>query len=469
MSKKFMDRDFLLESKTAKRLYFDVAAQMPIIDYHCHIDPNEIAENRQFENITQAWLGGDHYKWRLIRSNGVPENEITGDADDRTRFQRFAEALPLAIGNPMYHWTHLELQRYFDFYKPLSEKTAEEAWQVCNARLQQEEMRVRGIIERSNVRVIGTTDDPADDLSAHEKIAADPEVSCKVVPSFRPDKAVSIDKPGFVEYIRKLSAAVQAPIENLRDLLQVMEQRISFFHEHGCRAADHGMDYVACLPATPAEADEILKTALSGQAITVAQAEKYKTVMMLFFGEQYARRGWVMQIHYSVFRNTNSKMFRALGPDTGFDCISNRECSRALADLLDLLCSRDSLPKTILYSLNPANNEFLGSLIGSFQGTEAAGKIQLGSAWWFNDTKTGMQKQLTDLANLSILGNFVGMLTDSRSFLSYTRHEYFRRILCNLLGSWVENGEYPADFEKLSRIVRGICFENANRYFGFNV
>ncbi len=469
MVKKFMDKNFLLETKTAQKLYFDYAEQMPIIDYHCHINPQEVFENRKFDNITQAWLGGDHYKWRMIRSNGIDEDEITGSADDRTKFERFAEALPLAIGNPMYHWTHLELQRYFGFTKPLSPLTSQEAWEVCNDKLNSDDMRVRSIITKSNVKVIGTTDDPSDSLEWHKKLMDEEDFDCKVVPSFRPDKMVNIDKAGFAEYIAKLSETAGKSIENIADLLSVTEERIDYFHSLGCRAADHGLDYVACVPATIKEADEIFKTALSGKKVSVEQAEKYKTVMMQFFGAQYTRRNWVMQIHYSVMRNTNSKKFALLGADTGFDCISAKECSIALASLLDMLNSADSLPKTILYSLNPANNEFLGSLIGSFQGTEAQGKIQHGSAWWFNDTKTGMQKQLTDLANLSILGNFVGMLTDSRSFLSYTRHEYFRRILCNLIGTWVENGEYPNDPVMLEKIIKGICFDNANRYFGFDV
>ncbi|MEE1279559.1 MAG: glucuronate isomerase [Oscillospiraceae bacterium] len=463
-----MDKDFLLETKTAKKLYFEYAADMPIIDYHCHINPAEIAQNRKFDNITQAWLGGDHYKWRMIRSNGVPEEEITGDADDRIKFQRFAEALPLAIGNPMYHWTHLELQRYFNFNKPLSAKTADEAWEVCNAKLQSEDMRVRSIIEKSNVKVIGTTDDPCDSLEWHKALKDEEGFDCKVVPSFRPDKMVNIDKDGFAEYIQKFSEVCGKNIESLADLLSETEKRIDLFHEMGCRASDHGLDYAVCTPATTKEADEIFKAALSGKAISVEQAEKYKTVLLLFFGAQYARRGWVMQIHYNVLRNTNAKMFKKLGPDTGFDTISKKECSAALAKFLDTLNTSDSLPKTIIYSLDPNDNEFIGTVIGAFQGTEAAGKIQHGSAWWFNDTKTGMQKQLTDLANLSVLGNFVGMLTDSRSFLSYTRHEYFRRILCNLLGNWVENGEYPNDPELLEQIVKGICFNNANAYFGFN-
>ncbi len=469
MSKKFMDKNFLLETKTAQKLYFDYAENMPIIDYHCHIIPAEIAEDRKFDNITQVWLGGDHYKWRLIRSNGVPEEEITGSADDRTKFQRFAEALPLAIGNPMYHWTHLELQRYFDFNKPLCAATAQEAWEICNAKLQSDDMTVRNIIRKSNVSVIGTTDDPCDDLKYHKALSEDSTFKTTVAPSFRPDKMVNIDKEGFVEYIAKLSETVGSEIKCVDDLLAAAQSRVEFFDKMGCRAADHGVDYVVCNLADDKEVDKIFKKALAGKEISVDEAEKYKTALLLFFGRQYAKRGWVMQIHTNVHRNTNTLMFNKLGPDTGFDCISSKECSLSIVKFLDALNKEGNLPKTILYSLNQNDNEFLGTVIGCFQGTEAAGKIQHGSAWWFNDTKTGMQKQLTDLANLSILGNFVGMLTDSRSFLSYTRHEYFRRILCNLVGTWVENGEYPNDKESLEKIIKGICFENAKNYFGFDM
>ena len=463
----FMDKDFLLETKTARKLYHDYAAKMPIIDYHCHINPQEIAEDRKFENITQVWLGGDHYKWRMIRSNGTPEEEITGSADDRTKFQRFAEAMPRAIGNPMYHWTHLELQRYFDFDKPLSGDTAEEAWNLCNEKLKEAGMSARGLIRQSNVKVIGTTDDPADNLEYHAAIAAEGIEDFKVVPSYRPDKAVAIYKPGFVEYIAKLGAANSVDIRTAKDVKKALAVAMDRFEALGCKAADHGMDYVKYRPADDKQVEKVFKKMMAGKAITMEEAEQYATAITLFCGREYARRGWVMQIHYCVQRNTSTRRFEAIGPDAGCDCISTRECSEALTALLNAMDKDNLLPKTVLYSLNPADNALLGSVIGCFQDTGAAGKIQHGSAWWFNDNKTGMQQQMTDLANLSLLGNFIGMLTDSRSFLSYTRHEYFRRILCNLIGGWVENGEYPADMDVLGKMVQDISYNNAKAYFGF--
>ncbi len=465
--KKFMDKDFLLETKTAKTLYHKYAASMPIIDYHCHINPAEIAEDRRFDNITQVWLGGDHYKWRMIRSNGVAEEEITGDADDRTKFQRFAEAMPRAIGNPMYHWTHLELQRYFGYNGVLNGNTAEEVWNLCNAKLKEDGMTARGLIRQSNVKVIGTTDDPVDTLEHHAAIAADPACDFKVVPSFRPDKAVNIYKPGFVDYIATLGKANGVDIHTVADVKAALTVALDRFEKNGCKASDHGLDYVMFRPASDEQVEAIFQKAMAGQAVTMEEAEMYVTALVLFCGREYARRGWVMQIHYNVQRNTNTRKFNTLGPDTGFDCINTYNCAEAVTGLLNALDVDGLLPKTVLYSLNPADNELLGSVIGCFQGTEAAGKIQHGSAWWFNDNKTGMQKQLTDLANLSLLGNFIGMLTDSRSFLSYTRHEYFRRILCNLIGGWVENGEYPADMDTLGQLVQDISYNNAARYFGF--
>ncbi len=465
--KAFMDKDFLLETETARTLYHDYAAEMPIIDYHCHINPQEIAEDRKFENITQVWLGGDHYKWRMIRGNGTPEQEITGDADDRTKFQRFAEAMPRAIGNPMYHWTHLELQRYFGFDKPLSGDTAEEAWNLCNEKLKEAGMSARGLIRQSNVKVIGTTDDPADSLAYHAAIAAEGIEDFKVVPSYRPDKAVAIYKPGFAEYIGKLGAANGIAIRTAEDVKKALAVAMDRFEALGCKAADHGMDYVMYRPADDKQVEKVFKKVMAGKAITMDEAEQYATAITLFCGREYARRGWVMQIHYCVQRNTSTRRFEAIGPDAGCDCISTRECSEALTALLNAMDKDDLLPKTVLYSLNPADNALLGSVIGCFQDAGAAGKIQHGSAWWFNDNKTGMQQQMTDLANLSLLGNFIGMLTDSRSFLSYTRHEYFRRILCNLIGGWVENGEYPADMDALGKLVQDISYNNAKAYFGF--
>ena len=465
--KAFMDKDFLLETETARTLYHDYAAKMPIIDYHCHINPQEIAEDRKFENITQVWLGGDHYKWRMIRSNGTTEEEITGDADDRTKFQRFAEAMPRAIGNPMYHWTHLELQRYFGFDKPLSGDTAEEAWNLCNEKLKENGMSARGLVRQSNVKVIGTTDDPADSLEYHAAISAEGIEDFKVVPSYRPDKAVAIYKPGFADYIAKLGAANGIDIRTAEDVKKALAVAMDRFEALGCKAADHGMDYVMYRPADDKLVEKVFKKVMAGKAITMEEAEQYATAITLFCGREYARRGWVMQIHYCVQRNTSTRRFEAIGPDAGCDCISTRECSEALTALLNAMDKDNLLPKTVLYSLNPADNALLGSVIGCFQDAGAAGKIQHGSAWWFNDNKTGMQQQMTDLANLSLLGNFIGMLTDSRSFLSYTRHEYFRRILCNLIGGWVENGEYPADMDTLGKMVQDISYNNAKAYFGF--
>ena len=462
----FMNDNFLLSNETAIKLYHNYAKKCPIIDYHCHINPKEIALDKKFENITEIWLGGDHYKWRMIRSNGVPENEVTGDASDRVKFQRFAEALPRAIGNPMYHWTHLELKRYFGFDKPLSAETADEAWEICNARLKEDGMSAKNIIKNSNVVMIGTTDDPIDSLEWHKKIAQDGDCAAAVLPSFRPDKAVNIEKAGFKEYIKQLAEVSGIDIKTAEDVKKALTLRLDYFCENGCKVTDHGLDYMCFSPAESDEVEAIFTRAMNGEAVSLADADKYRTAILLHLGKEYAKRNIVMQIHYNVQRNTNTAKFNSIGADTGFDCIATNECGRAVTGFLNALEVEGLLPKTILYSLNPNDNELLGTVIGCFQGPEARGKIQHGSAWWFNDTKSGMEAQLKSLANLSILGNFVGMLTDSRSFLSYTRHEYFRRILCNLIGTWVENGEYPNDENMLGTLVEDICYNNAKEYFG---
>lgn len=465
----FINDDFLLKNKTAKHLYHDYAKQMPIIDYHCHINPQEIAENRKFDNITQVWLGGDHYKWRLIRSNGIDEDEITGNADDYTKFKHFAQMLPKAIGNPMYHWTHLELKRYFGYDGILNPDTADEVWELCNKRLSEDSLSVCGIINNSNVAMIGTTDDPVDTLVWHEKIGKANFCNARVVPSFRPDKAVNIEKPEFAEYIGKLAESSGISISSFSDVKKALEIRLDYFCSHGCRASDHGLDFVPYEKASDSEIEVIFNKAISGGEISKKETEKYKTAILLFLACEYAKRGIVMQLHYGAQRNTNYKMFKRLGPDTGFDCISVEDCGEKITAFLNELENANSLPKTVLYSLNPHDNEMLDTVIGCFQGTEVAGKLQHGAAWWFNDTKYGMERQLESLANLSLLGNFIGMLTDSRSFLSYTRHEYFRRILCNMIGEWVENGEYPADEKSLEQIVKDICFNNAARYFNITL
>lgn len=468
--KPFIDEDFLLTNETAKTLYHEFAEKMPIIDFHCHISPKEIAENRRFDNITQVWLGGDHYKWRLIRSNGVSEDEITGcKTSDRVKFQRFAETLPRAIGNPMVHWTHLELKRYFGCNQFLTTETAEEIWNLCNKKLHEDSLSVRGIIKQSNVKVIATTDDPADDLCWHKKLHNDPTCDFLVVPSMRPDQALRVENPEFASYIEKLSRAAQMPIHSLEDLFAVLSARIDFFDSMGCRASDHALEYVFCRPEGTAKADSVFKKALNGEFLSTEEIEVYKTELLLFLGEQYAKHDWAMQIHYNALRNNRTNLYKLLGPDTGMDCIGTYACAEGLVAFLDALDTRCGLPKMILYSLNPNDNAMIDSVIGSFQDPGVRGKIQHGCAWWFNDTKAGMESHLISLANLSLLGNFVGMVTDSRSFLSYTRHEYFRRVLCNLIGCWVENGEYPYDKKLLGSIIKGICYENAKSYFCYDV
>ncbi len=462
---KFMTEDFLLETPCARKLYHEYAENLPIIDYHCHIPQKEVFEDRGFENITQVWLGGDHYKWRMIRTNGVAEDEITGSASDRIKFQRFAEALPLAIGNPMYHWTHLELKRYFDIDKPLTGESAEEIWNICNEKLQTPEFSVRSLIKRSNVAMIGTTDSPADDLHYHKLLAEDKAFDTKVLPSFRPDSVVNIEKAAFADSVKQLSAVVGFEIQNTDDLKKALTQRLDFFYAHGCRASDHGMDAVVFRKGTKAEIDAAFEKAMEKKPLTVEEIEMFRTDLLLHLGRENAKRNIVMQIHYGVQRNTNTKKFLTLGADTGFDTIAGGGDGLGLAKFLDALAVDNLLPKTIIYSLDPKDNELIDTIIGAFQEPDLPGKIQHGSAWWFSDTKSGMENQLKSLANLSILGNFVGMLTDSRSFLSYTRHEYFRRILCNFIGKLVDNGEYPEDYNALGKIISGISYENAKRYF----
>lgn len=462
-----MDKDFLLETETAQKLYHEYAAKMPILDYHCHINPQEIAEDRKFENITQVWLGGDHYKWRQMRSNGVEEKYITGDASDREKFQKWAETLEKAIGNPLYHWSHLELQRYFGYYGALNGETAEEVWNLCNAKLQEDGMSARNLIRQSNVTLVCTTDDPVDSLEWHEKIAADESFEVQVLPAWRPDKAMNLEKTDYLEYLKKLEVVSGVKIDSFASLIEALRIRMDYFAEHGCSVSDHGLEYVMYAPASEEEIEAIFAKRLRGEAVSRADELQFKTAYMVALGREYHKKNWVMQLHYGVKRDNNGMIFGKLGPDAGIDCINNYAPSSEMADYLNALAITDELPKTILYSLNPTDNAAIGTIIGCFQSEEARGKIQQGSAWWFNDNKQGMIEQMTSLANLGLLGNFIGMLTDSRSFLSYTRHEYFRRIMCNLIGGWVENGEYPADEKVLGRMVQDISYNNAVRYFGF--
>ncbi len=467
--KQFMDQDFLLSTESARQLYHDYAEKMPIVDYHCHINPQEIFEDRKFDNITQVWLGGDHYKWRQMRSNGVDERYITGDATDREKFQKWAETLEKLIGNPLYHWSHLELQRYFGYTGYLNGDTAEEVWNLCNEKLQQDSMTVRNLIRQSNVTLICTTDDPVDSLEWQENISAAETCEVKVIPEWRPDQPLNVEKPDFGAYIAKLSAASGVEVKDFASLKEALKVRMAYFAERGCNVSDHALEYVMYVPADDAEIDAILAKGLSGQAITKEEELKYKTAFMLFVAKEYNKLGWIMQLHYGCKRDNNAFMYQQLGPDTGFDCINNYAPSAQMADFLNALSASNEIPKTIIYSLNPTDNASIGTILGCFQGAGVNGKIQQGSAWWFNDHKTGMTDQMISLANLGCLGNFIGMLTDSRSFLSYTRHEYFRRIMCELIGGWVENGEYPNDQKALKAIVEGISYNNAVNYFGFDV
>ena len=467
--KQFMDENFLLSTETAQKLYRDYAAAVPVLDYHCHINPQEIYEDRKFENITQVWLGGDHYKWRFMRSCGVDEFYITGGASDKEKFLKWAECLGKAIGNPLYHWSHLELRKYFDYKGILNKNTAEEVWELCNKKLAEPSMTVRNIIKQSNVTLICTTDDPVDSLEWHKKIAEDDSFDVQVLPAWRPDKAMNIEKPTFLDYLNKLSEVSGVKITTFADLCKALSVRMDFFASMGCSVTDHGVEYVTYHPATDAEVEAIFAKRLSGATLSREEELQYKTAFMLFEGRQCAKRNWVSQLHYGCKRDNNTLRFDQLGPDTGYDCINNYAPSAELADYLNALIKTDELPKTIIYSLNPNDNQAIGTILGCFQDSTAVAKIQQGSAWWFNDHKTGMQDQMISLANLGNLSGFVGMLTDSRSFLSYTRHDYFRRILCDLIGNWVENGEYPADYETLEEIVKGICYNNAVKYFGFNL
>ena len=464
--KAFLDDDFLLTTPTARRLY-QVARSMPILDYHCHLDPKEIAQDRRFENITQVWLGGDHYKWRLMRANGVDEAYITGDAPDREKFQKWAETLELAIGNPLYHWSHLELRRYFGYEGVLNGDTAQEVWELCNQKLQEPGMSARSLIANSGVTLVCTTDDPADSLEWHQQLAQDSSFPVKVLPAWRPDAAMGLERPEYLDYLQRLGQAAGVEIRTYADLKKALLSRMAFFDKMGCRASDHALTVAVCQPASEEELERVFQKRLEGEPLTQEELAAFQTGFLRFVAGEYKRLGWVMQLHYGCRRNNNTRMFHKLGRDTGYDAVLQGTPSLEVAAFLDLLASQDALPRMVLYSLNPNDDEGLNSVIGCFQDGTPLGRIQQGSAWWFNDHKAGMVKQLTAFANGGLLGNFIGMLTDSRSFLSYPRHEYFRRILCELLGAWVENGEYPADWKVLEKMVRGVCYNNAVEFFGF--
>ena len=450
----FINDNFMLKNEPAKKLYAMVK-DLPIIDYHCHLSPKQIAENYQFKNAFDLFLGGDHYKWRQIRTNGVPEEFITGNADEYEKFKMFAKTLPRLIGNPLYHWTHLELKRYFDIDETLNEESCERIWNKVNECLAKPEFRAQELIRRSNVEIICTTDDPIDTLEYHAALKG---FSTKVLPTFRPDKAVEIGKETFVPYIESTG------VKSYEELVVWIKARIAYFNDYGCRLSDHALEYVPFAVGDPKAAFD---KRMAGEELTKEEIDSFKTAMLKACAEEYVKFDWAMQLHIGALRNNNKKMYEKLGPDTGFDSINDLCIAEDLGAFMSYLECADSLPKTILYTLNPKDNYVLGTMLGCFQGAGVAGKIQFGSGWWFNDQRDGMEAQMQALANLGTLSAFVGMLTDSRSFVSYPRHEYFRRIMCNLVGKWVAEGEYPEDYKTLESIVTGIAYYNAKNYFKF--
>ncbi len=466
----FLGEQFLLNTETARELYHQHAAKMPIYDFHCHLPPQEIAENRRYANISEIWLHGDHYKWRAMRTNAVPEQNITGSASDREKFQSWAETVPKTIGNPLYHWTHMELRRFFGIEELLNPDTADAIWSRTSEMLASPEFAVHGLLERMKVRLVCTTDDPADDLAHHKAISADPNCSTRVVPGFRPDKALQIaDGSAFRSYLELLGAAAGIEISGLTSLKDALSKRIEYFHEAGCRISDHALTEPVAADAGDREIEAIVRKALNGTELSAREVEQYVTHMLVYLGREYRRHNWTMQLHIGALRNNNTRMFHHLGPDSGFDCMADGRLAAPLTRFLDSLEQTDELPRTVIYILNPRDNDLVASLIGCFQGGEIPGKIQFGSGWWFNDQKDGMTRQMLALANMGLLSRFIGMLTDSRSFLSFPRHEYFRRLLCDIIGGWAENGEAPRDIELLGGMVEDICWNNAERYFGIEL
>ena len=462
--KNFMDSDFLLQTDTAKMLYHDAAETMPIFDYHNHLNQKAILEDSQMDNLTQVWLGGDHYKWRAMRAMGVPEELITGSGSDYDKFLAWARTIENSIGNPLYHWTHLELQRYFGITAPLSEATAKQIWDSANEQMRSKEFSVRNLILRQNVKYMCTTDDPADDLEAHKALKNE-NFGCTVLPTFRPEKAMAIEKPGYADYIAKLSEVSGVDIKNVDDLMKALEKRMDYFISVGCVVTDHSLEGCFYQPATVEDVDRVMKKRLEGEELTAAECGMYKGYVMIALGKMYARKNIVMQLHIGALRNNSSRQLAAIGVDSGFDSMDDIKYASYLSTMLNEMDKENLLPKTVLYSLNPNDNEMLASMAGNFQGGGIRGKMQFGTAWWFNDHKPGMEAQLTVLSSIGLLSPFIGMLTDSRSFLSFPRHEYFRRILCNVVGNWVENGEYPNHPDFLKEMINNISYNNAYNYF----
>lgn len=464
----FITENFLLTNKTAEILYHEYAKNKPIIDYHCHLPPNEIAENKKFENITKIWLNGDHYKWRALRANGINEKYITGSADDKEKFFKWAETVPYTIKNPLYHWTHMELKRPFGISdRLLNSETAESIWNDTNALLQQDDFSVRGILKKMNVEVVSTTDDPVDTLEFHDAVNKNP-FGTKVIPSFRPDKAMAVENlEEFHIWMQKLESLTGIAISNYDLFLQALKQRHDFFHLKGCRLSDHGLETAYAEDYTQKEIDSIFSKVLSKKELSQLEILKFKSALMYEFGVMHHEKGWVQQLHLGAIRNNNTRMFRTNGPDMGVDSIGDLEIARPLAKYLDRLDTENKLAKIIVYNLNPADNELIATMVGNFQDGTIPGKLQYGSAWWFLDQKSGMEKQIDALSSLGLLSRFVGMLTDSRSFLSFPRHEYFRRILCNVLGEDIEKGLIPNDIKLIGKMVEDISYNNARNYFDF--
>jgi glucuronate isomerase len=462
----FIEEDFLLENRFAKELYERYAKDMPIIDYHCHLPVEDIAEDRQFKNLTEIWIAGDHYKWRAMRALGIEEKYITGNTSDEEKFQKWAETIPYTMRNPLYHWTHLELQRYFGITDLLTEKNAKKIYNQCNSLLATQAYSTRNLLKKMNVKVVCTTDDPADDLKHHKKIAED-GFEVKVLPTFRPDGLLNIESDDFAAYLKRIGNQTKVDIKDFDSLVKAVASRIDYFHQHGCRLSDHGLERMLAEDFSKGEIDNLLKKKLAGESLTVKESEKYQSALLLKLGSLYAEKNWTMQLHLGPVRDTNSKLLNQIGKDAGVDSIGDLNQAKPLAKFLDTLNKNEDLPKTILYNVNPSDNEVMATMAGNFMSDSRKGKIQHGSAWWFLDQKEGMEKQLNSLSNMGLISCFVGMLTDSRSFLSVPRHEYFRRVLCNLFGKDIENKELPEDIEWIGKIIQDICYFNAESYFEF--
>ena len=465
-TKTFITDNFLLENKYAEELYHSYAKNQPIIDYHNHLPPAQIAADTQFENISRVWLNGDHYKWRAMRTMGVNEKFITGNASDKEKFEAWGKTVPHTLRNPLYHWTHLELKRYFGIDELLNENNASSIYENVNAQLQQKENSVRGLLNKMNVKTLCTTEDPTDTLEHHQAMKKE-NFGIKVSTAFRPDKSILIDAEGYTDYLKELGKVAEVDIQSFQDLKDALLKRIEYFDENGCKLCDHGLNSMSFAEFTDAEVDATLKAKLAGKAVSAEEAEKFKTALLLFLSESYHKFGWVQQFHLGALRNNNKRMLAQLGPDTGWDSIGDYTQAEKLSQFLNTLDGKDKLTKTILYNLNPADNEVFATMIGNFNDGSVKGKVQWGSGWWFLDQKEGMEKQMNALSNMGLISCFIGMLTDSRSFLSFPRHEYFRRVLCNLFGKEMASGELPQDMDLVGNTISNICYGNAKDYFNF--